>query len=506
MKRWLSSQALTLLFLVAAAPVLAADVQVVGATVVPTAELAEAARRALGDARPEGEALRKVGDAVRDVYKRRGYPLAQLVSAELQPDGVLRLTVAEGRVRNVAVLGNKKTRTSLVREALFLQPGIVYRDDTAAQDRDRLYRLGIFDDVLVSARTPEGGDEIGFVDLVVRVKEGQTGNVAATVGYDDLTGLVGFFSLSEANAFGRAEKARVDWQRWSRLVFFDDGSVGSEAPRQAFNFTYGRPALGPRGIAFEAAIYDQNTVFLPTFSTNVETIRNYERRRGGSLRVGRRLQRIWSGFVTARRDRVGYDPIPDSLNPPVDELARASATVGAVGALLTADGRDRAENPHHGFLYQLSHEQAGSFAGGNRNFSLSQVDVRRYAPMRLTAKREATVAGRILAGWSGGDVPLSEQFFLGGFDLLRGYDIFSIRGDRMVLASGEVRVPMGPGLAGVLFADYGGAWAPGVRASVSNLKAGVGVGVRFASPVGPIRFDIAYGRRVQTYISLGQAF
>ena len=113
---------------------------------------------------------------------------------------------------------------------------------------------------------------------------------------------------------------------------------------------------------------------------------------------------------------------------------------------------------------------------------------------------------RLLGGTSTGDVPLSEQFFLGGFELLRGYEFFSVRGDKMALGSAEVRVPLGADTAGVLFVDAGNAWLPGQNVSASGLKVGGGVGLRFQSPLGPIRFDLAFGNRSRTYISLGQSF
>jgi len=134
------------------------------------------------------------------------------------------------------------------------------------------------------------------------------------------------------------------------------------------------------------------------------------------------------------------------------------------------------------------------------------VDLRRYLPLQSFVRKDASLAGRVLVGTSNGMVPLSEQYFVGGFDLLRGYDIYSIRGTRMALASVEARVPMGSGLVGVVFVDHGGAWTPGDASTSSALRTGYGAGLRFASPIGPIRLDFAYGNRLQTNVSLGQAF
>ena len=161
---------------------------------------------------------------------------------------------------------------------------------------------------------------------------------------------------------------------------------------------------------------------------------------------------------------------------------------------------------YRGALNRLRFESAGSVLGGNRNFTQTSLDLRRYSAVHFPKKPGSVFAMRLLGGTSTGDVPLSEQFFLGGFDLLRGYEFFSVRGDKMVLGSAEVRVPLGADTSGVLFVDAGNAWLPGQSVSASGAKVSGGVGLRFQSPLGPIRFDFALGNRSRTYISLGQSF
>jgi outer membrane translocation and assembly module TamA len=110
-----------------------------------------------------------------------------------------------------------------------------------------------------------------------------------------------------------------------------------------------------------------------------------------------------------------------------------------------------------------------------------------------------------MVGVTAGIVPLTEQFFLGGFDLMRGYDLYSLRGASMFLQTAELRVPISESVTGAFFVDYGGA-SLGRTIEGKDLKTGVGAGLRFATPFGPIRLDFALGRRLQTYVSLGQNF
>ena len=501
-------------------------VQVSGARAVPAATLQAAAMAAgAGVGRAgEPEVTRLAADAVVREYRRRGFPLAQVVATDLDPGGTLHITVAEGVVRSIVVLGNKKTRTATVRAAMTTHPGDVYREDQADADRNRLARLGIFEEVSVAPALPDEvaeeaaragtipgrpavtpPDAVGLVDVVVRVKERRTGNLAAAVGFGGGSGLVGYFDLTESNLGGSAQRVSVQWQRLSRARLEEDGTLNVEAARSAYNIAYQVPFLERGRTAYGIEAYNKNTTFQPLFTGDNETLRSYETRRGATARAGRMLGPGVSLFVSARRDEVGYDAIPGRLNPPLAEIAESVGTVGALGLNLVSDTRDAAEDPRNGYFASVRYESAGSFFGGNHSFGRATADLRRYLPLARSS-RSPVLALRLLGGTSTGKLPLSEQFWLGGYELLRGYDLDAVRGDRMMLASAEARLPVAPGIQGALFLDYGNAWKREESFSLTDLRAGLGVGLRLLSPIGPIRLDAAYGSDFNTYVSLGHAY
>ena len=497
--------------------------------------------------------LAQIARSVAELYRKNGFPVAQVVDSVVADDGTLTLTVAEGTIRQIVIRGNSRTLSSVIRDTVALKPGDPYRLDTVRDARNRLARLGIFEDVVIvgavdgsqeakdaeedhpkkkrkhksddkdadarpaapapppvvasDAPTPDVpvSDEVGLVDLIVRVKEERTGNIAATVGYNDGTGLLGFFDFSEQNVGGTAQRASVQWQRTTTGSFNSNGELIDGSTRSAYLVSYDVPALGPNSTAIGGEVYDTNTVFLPFFSNNSDNLRNYELRKGGKLHVGRQFGHGGTLYLTARHDEVGYDPVPLSLHPPLDALLTADATVMAVGTNLVLDGRDAADNPRTGYLYNFTYEHAGNFLGGDRTYDEEQADLRWYAPLGASA-RSPLLAFRFLDGMEGNNAPLSEQFWLGGYDLLRGYDLFSIHGTRMLLTSAEVRVPFGPSFQGALFTDIGNAYLPGDPTQLSDLRASGGAGLRFLTPIGPVRFDVAYGNRVETYVSLGTSY
>lgn len=483
-------------------------VVVVGGSSIPADVAAGAARGVVGKT-SDVATIRQAAEAVAGEYRRRGFPVAQTVATDVLPDGTLRLTIAEGVVRSVLVRGNTKTRESTIRTVMQTRPGDVYRADRIAADRDRLARLGIFEDVVIVpdlAELAQNEDTVGLVNVVVRIKERRTGNLAAALGYGDGSGVLGFIDLSETNLGGRAQRITVQAQRVS-LNRLNDRRRTSDETRSAYNLSFFAPFIGRERTAFGVDLYDQNTIFQPLFAGDERILRNYERRRGATVRVGRSLSRQLSLFVSGRRDKVGYDTLPLGIElprpaPSLQDLVQADSTVGALGVELVADARDAAQNPSRGYLYSLAYENASSLLGGNRSFGQFVLDARQY--VALTSRKNTPVfAFRVLVGTSTGTVPLPEQFFIGGYELLRGYDLYSIRGDRLLLTSAEARLPLSQGVQGVVFADLGNAWTSGDSA---DLRAGGGLGLRFLTPIGPIRLDAAYGDGLKTYASLGQAF
>jgi outer membrane translocation and assembly module TamA len=129
------------------------------------------------------------------------------------------------------------------------------------------------------------------------------------------------------------------------------------------------------------------------------------------------------------------------------------------------------------------------------------------------------------------EVPASERFFAGGDTTVRGFaldrlgtpatlDVNGVPkgGDAVVILNGELRAPLGKNFSGVAFLDLGNVFANVRDVDLMSLRGGAGFGLRYGSPIGPIRFDIGFkldrhrfldGTRespFELYIGVGQAF
>jgi len=149
----------------------------------------------------------------------------------------------------------------------------------------------------------------------------------------------------------------------------------------------------------------------------------------------------------------------------------------------------------------LSIEQAGF--GGDFNFTKLFGEYRYYIPQGPNV-----VAMDFMAGNAWGDLPLSQRFALGGASL-RGYEEDQFMGNSMLKGTVEYRVPISKQVTILGFVDAGYAWdkRDERRFDLSKIKVGYGAGLRFYSPIGPVRLDYGFGRdRGRFHFSFGNQF
>ena len=165
------------------------------------------------------------------------------------------------------------------------------------------------------------------------------------------------------------------------------------------------------------------------------------------------------------------------------------------------DKRDNVFFPRKGQMSTLSIEQAGF--GGDFNFTKLFGEYRYYIP-----QKNNVIAMDVQAGYAWGDLPLSQRFALGGASL-RGYEEDQYRGNSMLKGTVEYRVPISKKFTVLSFVDAGYAWdkRDEKRFDLSKIKVGYGVGIRFNTPIGPVKLDYGWGEdRGRFHFSFGNQF
>ncbi len=481
-------------------------------------------------------------ERIRGLYERKGYR-CRVDSATFDAFGNLTFVIVEYRIEGYEIEGLKRTKLWVVERQIDLRPGVLYSDDLIRQQVARIRQLGLFEEVTVDFKQGKI-DPASALIVVFKCKERRTGQVNFSVGYSSLDRFVMGVGVREQNFRGQAERVSL---------------IAEFFGRTSYQFDYLIPYFKRSDTAVELSLFDteRRRQFFGSALVSTSADRFEERRKGGYLRISRpmgdhqrvsirlRSETVSSAFFQGIRIISGPSPATGGTVAPADldptrywrnvyrqNLAGSDAGPGnSIGPVIVAaplhpggrlasltlgftrDLRDNPADPRRGYLAGASAEIAGSVLGGEHNFRKFLLEYRHYMPLG-----RGVLAGRAMAGWSSGDLPLFETFSVGGVNTLRGYTEDRWRGRRLLLFNLEYRHPITDKLTGVAFVDVGDAYGgvyptpvPGfsIAAEDQDFTAhwSVGAGVRVLTPIGPLRLDIGYGKDgSKAHFSFGHTF
>lgn len=432
--------------------------------------------------------------AINDLYEDDHWVL-DTVDPKIDPEtGKVTVAVVEAEVEEIRVEGNTKTRTATILRNLRTKPGSILNRRRFQKDLERLNNLGYFRKV---EPDPQRGSERGKVILVLDVEEEKTGLATIGVGYAGggssgiRSGVTGAVSYSDRNLFGEGKNVSVSWQRGAQI-----SSIG---------VSYLDPAINGNQDSIGVSLFknDVDGLRQPIFVNGQQQFAFYDDQRlGGSLTYGRPLNDDLRIFGTIRHETIEILRDSQSLFQPI---GLGTGNLNVVGLSALYDTRDDIFNPHVGSFANAAVNVAGLI--GDFSFTKYTLEGRHYVPLG----EKHTIA---LRGWVGmvtGDAPITEYFFAGGPDTLRGYQQNQFFGTRFLVANAEYRFPIAniKFLRGAVFADAGTAFSPGDPIN-DKIFFNAGVGLRITFPalgLGVIRLDYAIGDDGgRTQIGIGQSF
>lgn len=455
-------------------------------------------------------------ERLNNVYQTNGYVLAQVVDAPTPDNGVVNLEVAEGVIEDIEVAfldedglaadeeGNPiegRTRDFIITREFESEPGDVFNQRQIQSDLQQVFGLGIFDDVRVSLNP---GDDPRKVDVIVNVIEGNTGSVAAGVGFSSASGVFGSASYQQQNLGGNNQRLGAEVQFGTREILFDVRFTDPWIAGDPYRTSYTVNAFSRRSISL---IFDGG-------EDEVE-LENGDRPRvqrvGGGVSFSRPLDE-WLGWENWRAStgfQYQHVTIRDSdgeLTPEDEEGNDLSFSGSGRDDIFTLqlaavrDLRNSTTQPTQGSLLRVGTEQSLPIGSGSILFNRVRASYSRYFPVSFTnfADGPEALAFNIQSGTVLGDLPPYEAFSLGGTDSVRGYDAGDLGSGRsFIQATAEYRFPIFSIIGGALFFDFGSDLGtagdvPGDPADIRDKPGtgfGYGIGVRVQSPLGPIRVD-----------------
>jgi outer membrane protein assembly factor BamA len=516
-------------------------------------EVALRGRTALREGEPFVPAQRDVDrDAIQLAYLDLGYENATVEAASVfNADGTrvsVAFTIREGPqifVDHVLIVGNVRTSTATIEHQLQVQSGDRFNLALITESRRRLTTLGLFR--RVDIQELRHGEETTR-DLLVTVEEAPPTTISVGGGLEFRSRVV--LSADGTTAVDQLELApRASFQIGRRNLFgknrsadfFSSLSVHPEDAGQSngtgiAGFGLAEYRLG--GSFHEPRVFDTpaDASVNVIFEQQIRSSFNFARR-SLSADVARRFSRTVSatGSYQLQRTRLfdlKLSPEDQLLVPRLFTQFRLSSFSGSV----IYDTRDDPVDPHAGESGTISAQLAGEHIWSEVGFVKSIVtgQVFRTIPHTNKIVFAANVRLGVAEGFSNdGQLPPSERFFAGGDTTLRGFaldqlgvrhtplqpgdtidqDGFATGGNGLVIFNVELRTPVFGGVSVVPFLDVGNVFANFTDLDLTELRSTPGLGLRYKSPFGPLRFDVGFKINRQTgepltawFISFGQAF
>jgi outer membrane protein insertion porin family len=468
-------------------------------------------------------------------YQDNGYVLAQVVGApQVSDDGVVTLDIAEGviediQIKYVSKTGEEvdakgrpirgRTKPYVILREVELKPGAVFNRNKIQADLQRVFGLGIFEDVKV-ALSP--GQDPRKAVVTLNVAERASRSFSAGGGYSSSSGLFATGSAQLQNFRGRNQKIGAEVQVGQRDLLFD------------LSFTDPWIKGDPYRTSYTANIFRRQSISLVFNGDNSDIkLPNDDRPRvdriGTGLTFTRPLSKnpfvksVWTASLGFQYQHVSIRDADNNLSPRSRAedgsklLSFSSSGIDDITTVqfgLVRDLRNSPTLPTKGSLFRIGTEQSIPIGSGSILFNRVRANYSYYIPVKLlkTKKEGQTLAFNLQGGGIVGDLPPYEAFALGGSNSVRGYAEGELGTARYFLqGTVEYRFPIFKIISGALFFDAAtdfssGSSVPGNPAGVRNLPGsgfGGGAGVRINSPLGPIRVDYGVNDQGEGRLSFG---
>ncbi len=420
-------------------------------------------------------------------------------------------------VRQVVVSGLRTTQPELVDKQLDLNPGDPLSPAAMTDIQRKLYDLGIFSQVDMAIQNPDGDENSKYVlyDLSearrysittgAGLQFARIGGSNAITDLSDPGGAPGVsprlsVSVSRLNLFGRGQTLSLQ------------GVISTLQRRGVLNYFVPRIFNTPKFDATFSVLYD-DTYDVRTFQS---------KREEATLKLTQHVSKPITIFYDFSYRQVGVSNL--KIDPLLLPLLQQSVRVGVAEINLVQDRRDDSLDPHTGIYNTLDVGLATKVFGSQTSFA--RILGRNATYYRLGPKvvfaRETQVglqpafnlSASTIANDQGDPIPLAERFFGGGGNTQRGFpenqagprDLltgFPLGGSALFFNNTELRFPLyGPNINGVLFEDAGNIYSSignmSFRVSQRNaadfdyMVHAAGFGVRYKTPIGPLRLDLAY--------------
>lgn len=425
----------------------------------------------------------------------------------------------------ITVEGEVSVDQEVIRRELAFKEGDLYQLSRITETQRRIYGLELFQFVNVTPRLPE--DRASQVPIHITVAEGKHRRLQLGAGYG-----------SEERARGRINWRHVNFGGGART-----GEIEARASslEQGIRTSFGEPYLFQRGLSLRlqgSTWWSREPVFESRSSGGRIVLAKDFSRTG--IGRDRGVRNMFS--VSVIREYQDYSIAETALADPTfrDELialgldpdtGRGKGTLSAFAVDFERNTSTQPLNPRQGYAISAHAESAGSLAAGSFHYNELAGEVRTYLELGSRLTWANRVRAGTLAGSDSAQIPFYKRYFVGGSSSVRGWGRYQVSplspagmpigGRTMMEVSTEARFGVRGKISGVLFVDGGNVWRDPWDVQLSDLRWAAGPGLRYDTPIGPVRVDIGFQlnpidglviegnpekRKWRLHFSIGQAF
>ncbi|HEX6880840.1 MAG TPA: BamA/TamA family outer membrane protein, partial [Terriglobales bacterium] len=450
-------------------------------------------------------------------------------------------------VARVLTVGREHTRQSLVNTEAKIKPEEALSETSMLAAESRLYGLNIFDWAEINPRAPitTQSDE----DVVIKLHESKRNTIVYGFGFEVLNrggsvpsgtvavpgippvGLPSNFKTSQKTFWG--PRGTFEYTRGNMRGRAETLTVGGLAGRldQRGSFSYLIPSFRNSSWSATGTVTGEHNSENPIFTSRIAS---------GGVQFQRNLDAKKTKSVILRYD-LQYTSLSRLLIPDLVPEADRSVRLSTLSGTFLRDTRDNPLDAHRGIYESFEIGFNTTPLGSSVNFARFLGQTAYYKEVGFGIIWANNVRLGLEQQFAGSRVPLSEKFFSGGGSSLRGFPLNGAGPQREIAACGDpadpstcapIRVPVGgnqlfivnsefripvpikKNLGIALFYDGGNVYQHvGFHNFFSDFTNSIGAGIRYATPVGPVRIDVGHNlnalpgiKSTQIFVTLGQAF
>jgi outer membrane protein insertion porin family len=425
--------------------------------------------------------LRSDIDKLIDMYMEKGYALVDInpvIDVEQEKKVVnITFSITEGgvfRIGRIDITGNVKTRDKVIRREMRLDEGDIFNKKLLKRSYQRINNLNYFESVNISS-LPRAEDQL--VDINIKVKEKLTGMMSIGGGYSSIDKFMVMGEVTQTNLFGKGLYLKLRGDFSSR--------------KTNYNISLRDPWFMDKPLSASISLYNQEIKY-PDYDKKAS---------GGSIGFGKEFSEYVGGSIEYNLEEVEIMNVSEDASSLIKEQEDKKVT-SSISPSIWEDTRDYYLDPSSGSRKAIYITLAG--LGGDNYFVKGWVDSVWYFPVIWDTTFSIRARYGYATGYNDRELPLYERFYVGGINTIRGLDFGEggprneegekIGGTEELIFNFEYIFPIIEDirLKGVIFFDYGGAFDENNKIGLDNMRETTGVGVRWMSPVGPVRLEWGY--------------